>query len=203
MTINRREFQAYPVDLSVAVKRTEDKGNRIRQRVKSIRLGDYTDQFIRITVIFPNNDERILRPGEVITLSEPADYFIMEWSAQAGKTTLVEVSDEITLQSAPVPNTATPQNVGTSFNEYLSDVTSAVTLLIPVNANRTMLFFEHKGTVPWYMGSSATLNDALYKRKAKVIYPGDTGVWENIAGLYVRSETVSDLASMYIMDEYK
>ncbi len=204
MTINRREFQAYPIDLSVGVKRTEDKGNRIRQKVKSVRLGDYTDQFVRLTIIFPNQDERILRPGEVVTLSEPADFFILEWNTQSGKTTLVEVSDEVTLQAAPVPVTNVPQNVGSGFTEYLFDVISAPTLLIPVNANRTQAIGFHRGTVPWYGGSLAVLQNANYKKMATVILnPGDQITWENISGLYWRTESVSDLQSFPLIDEYK
>lgn len=200
----RKEFVEYPFDLSAAVKRTEDKGNRIRQRIKSIRLGEYTDQFIRMRVIFPEGDERILRPGEVITVSEIRDFFTLEWVAQSGKTVLVEVSDEVVLQASPVPNTQTPQNVGSSFTEYCLDVTVTPTLLIPVNANRTELNGQHRGTVTWYCGSLATLNDALYQKKAPVILnPGDLISWNNISGLYFRTAGASDLASCVLLDEYK
>lgn len=200
----RKEFTEYPFDLSSTVRRTEDKGNRIRQRVKSIRLGEYTDQFIRLRVIFPEGDERVLRPGEVITVSEIREFFTLEWVAQSGKTVLIEVSDEVVLQASPVPNTQIPATVGTGFTEYLFDVTSAPTLLIPANANRTEANGVHKGTVTWYGGTLAVLSDVNYKKKATVILnPNDEIVWNNISGLYFRTEAVSDLQSFPVMDEYK
>lgn len=205
MTI-RKEFVEYPFELSTAVKRTEDKGNRIRQRVKSIRLGEYTDQFIRMRVIFPEGDERILRPGEVITVSEVRDFFTLEWSAQSGKTVLLEVSDEIVLQASPVPNNQLPSDISTGFTPNLQNVTNVPQLLIPANANRVRCHVENRGTVTYYLGDLATLNDASFKTKAIVLPVGAVSdqPWKSVAGLYVRTDIlVLDANGFYTFDEYK
>lgn len=203
MSYSKKEFQSYEIDLSLAVKRTEDKGNRIRQRVKSIRLGEYTDQYIRMKVIFPEGDERVLRPGEVVTVTEPRDYFILEWVAQSGKTVLVEVSEEIALQASPVPSTQTPQELGSSFTPNLQSVTTTPTLLVSANANRTKCTIENRGALTHYLGSLATLSDAAYKTKAIILNVGAVGEWKNSAGLYVRTESATDTNGFYTLDESK
>lgn len=203
--MNNKEFNEYPFDLSVARSRYVDGNHKISQTVKSIRLGEFTDQTIRLRIIFPEGDERILRPEDVITIKEPRKGFIVENLVQTGKTVTIEASLEVELLPVKMAASQIPSNVGSNFSDalILPDVTVTPQLLIPASANRTMATVEHKGTIVWYAGSLAVLGHVDYKKLAKVINPGDILEWNNLAGLYFRTEAASDVTSFYLMDEVK
>lgn len=201
----KKEFNEYPFDLSVARDRYTDGNHKIRQVVKSIRLGEYTDASVRMRVIFPEGDERILRPEDVITVSDVRNGFIIENIVQTGKKVTVEVSESVELLPVKMPTSSIPDDVGNNFTDAttLPDVTVTPQLLIPANSQRTGAHVEHKGTLTWYAGSLAVLQHANYKKLAKVIPPGTVIDWKNTSGLYFRTESASDVASFYLMDEIK
>lgn len=203
MSIQKKEFSEYPFDLSTARTRYEAGAHRIKQKTKSIRLGQFSDQFVEIRIIFDLGDERTLRPGDVVVLDEAQGGFTCEWKIQSGKTVIVEVHETLAFLPLPVIQSTIAPSVGAGFTPNLQSVTVAPTLLIPANSTRTNCKIENRGTLTHYLGDLATLNDINYKLKAEILKVGSTGIWENLSGLYVRTEIGTDVNALYTLDQYK